>query len=133
MKKEIIIIISIILGITVLHIVSQNYTNNFFDEFSEELGKLEDKIIEKSGNEDYNKDEIEKNIDELHEKWQSKYNLFACIIEHDELEKIRVQIVSIGANIKVNNYGKSVDEIEKCRFFLKHIEEKDSLKIVNVF
>ena len=60
-------------------------------------------------------------------------DFFACFIEHDELEKVHTQLISIDANLKVEDYDKSIDEIEKCKFILKHIEEKDSLTIVNIF
>lgn len=129
MKKEIIIIFFIITLITVSHIITQNVSGDFFESISEDLTNLENKILsEQSQN-----DEFEKMITELQDKWNSKYDIYACFIEHDELEKVNTQLVSISADIKVQDYGKSIDEIEKCKFILKHIQDKDSLKIVNIF
>ena len=129
MKKEIIIIIFIISLITILHIFTQNESGDFFESISEDLTNLEDRIL----SEQPQKEELEKMIDELEDKWRSKYEIHACFIEHDELEKVSTQLVSISADIRVQDYGKSVDEIEKCKFILKHIQDKDSLKIVNIF
>lgn len=128
MKKEIFIICIIIIFITILHIVTQEYTEKFFSSISIELDKLEESILSQN-----NTDEIDKEIDELQEKWISKYNLLACFIEHDELEKVQTALISIDANYKVKQYGRCIDEIEKCKFILEHIKNKDSLKITNVF
>ena len=109
MKKEIIIILFIIVAITVLHIITQTSSSNFFESISEELTSLEDKIV------DDNVDDTETNkiIDELQDKWREKYDLYACFIEHDELEKVSTQLISISANLRIKNYDRSVDEIEK--------------------
>ncbi len=129
MRKQIIIIIFIIILIIIANTVSQFYIKNFFDSISEDLNKIEDKLI--SNNSETS--ELEKEIENIENKWNSKHDYFACFIEHDELEKVETQLISISANIKVNDYGKSVDEVEKCKFIIKHIKEKDSLKIVNIF
>jgi len=129
MKKEIFIIVFIILLIVIFHIVTQKNTESFFESISDDLSNLEDTVL----SENFEKDQLEKDINELQDKWKSKYDFFACFIEHDELEKVHTQLISIDANLKVEDYDKSIDEIEKCKFILKHIEEKDSLKIVNIF
>ena len=128
MKKEIIIIVFIIAVITTLHIITQKWSGDFFESISEELTELEDKIVD----ENVNDEEINKMVDEVQDKWRAKYDILACFIEHDELEKVSTQLISISANIRIKNYDRSVDEIEKCKFILKHIEEKDSLKFVNI-
>lgn len=129
MKKEIIIIFSIIIFIIIAHAFTQTYTQNFFDLISEDLNNIEEKIFD----EEINQKELEEDIKKVQEKWHDKYNYFACYVEHDELEKVETQLLSIAANIKVGDFDKSVDEIEKCKFIIKHIEDKDSLKIVNIF
>ena len=129
MKKEIFIIFFIIVLITVSHIITQNESGDFFESISEDLTNLENAITE----EQTPKEELEKMIYQLHKKWNSKYGIHACFIEHDELEKVSTQLVSISADIKVQNYDRSVDEIERCKFILRHIQDKDALKIVNIF
>lgn len=128
MKKEILIIVGIIAVIITAHAVSQVYTQNFFESICNDLDKIEEKII----SDDYENEETSADIEDVINKWNSKYDIFACYIEHDELEKVKTQLISIKANIKVDDFDKSVDEIEKCKFILKHIEEKDSLKFVNI-
>ena len=133
LKKEIIIICGIIISIIVLHIISQKYTENFFEEISATLSNLEEMLRNNGENDDSQKQEAEKRIDELQDKWKSKYGLLACFIEHDELEKVHTKLISIDANISVNDYDRTIDEIETCLFLLKHIENKDALKVINIF
>lgn len=133
MKKEIIIIFSIIVLIIVLHIATQKYTEYFFDGISSTLSDLEESIKNRDNNNNFQKQDAEKTIDELQDKWNSKYDLLACFVEHDELEKVHTKLISIDADISVEDYKRCVDEIENCLFLLKHIENKDALKIINVF
>lgn len=129
MKKEIIIIILIIVLITILHVITQKTSGDFFEDISEDLTNLEDEILAgQTSNE-----ELENKINEIYDKWRTRYDIHACFIEHDELEKVSTQLISISADIKVKNYDRSVDEIDKCKFILKHIQDKDALKIVNIF
>ncbi len=129
MKKEIFIIFVIIIGIIVADIVTQKYTNRFFESISDELTEMENIMISKN----IDNEDLKNRIENIQKEWKSKYKVFACFIEHDELEKVQTQLISINANIKVEDYDKSIDEIEKCIFILKHIEEKDSLKLQNIF
>ena len=132
MKKEIFIVSIVVVVIIVLHIISQIYTHKKLDSVIAELDILESKLLEENKN-DLSNLNLEKDFENIHNKWRKKYDFFACFIEHDELEKAETQMISISASIKVEDYDKSVDEIEKCKFILKHIEEKDSLKVVNIF
>lgn len=129
MKKEIVIIIGIVVVIIVLHAGTQIYTNNYFDNIKEDLDIMENKILQNN----YNKEELQNDINNINDRLKKKYDLFAIYIEHDELEKVQTQLISIDADIKVENYDRAVDEIEKCKFILTHIENKDSFKIINIF
>ena len=129
MKKEIIIITIIIIGIVIANIITESYVNNFFNQVSENLLAIEEKIL--SNNLDA--ENLKNDIKNVEDDWVDRYNYIACYIEHDELEKIRNEIISASANIKTENYDKSVESIERCRFLLEHLEEKDSVKIINIF
>ncbi len=129
MKKEIIIIFSIIVVIITAHATSQIYIQNYFQSIYNEIDNIENKYF--SGN--YNNEELMEDMNRLKNAWGKKYDFIACFIEHDELEKVQVQLISMEANIKVEDYEKYIDEAERCKFILKHIEEKDSFKIINIF
>ena len=129
MKKEIIICFFILVFIIIFHAVTQTISQNYFDSIIDKLDEIEEKIL--NGN--IEQSELENDIDSILESWKKKFGYYACFIEHDELEKVQTQLISIRANIKTGDYKKSVDESEKCKFILTHIEEKDSLKVINVF
>ena len=129
MRKEFIIIITILILIIISHIVTQNYTKNFFDDISKELQKIEDKVL----NANIDGDSLKNDINIVQEKWEENYDVCACYIEHDELEKVQTQLVGIKANIETKEYDKCVEKIESCKFVLKHIEDKDSFELVNIF
>lgn len=129
MKKEIIIVIIIIILIVVGHIVTQNYTKNIFSELSGDLKGIETGINDRK----MEKVELKNKIDDVQKKWDDKYDMLAYYLEHDELEKVQTQLIGIRANIETEEYERSVEMIETCLFVLKHIEDKDSLKLVNIF
>lgn len=112
MKKEIIIIIFIVITIIVAHAITQIYTQNFFDFVCEDLSNLENKLFSESPN----GEELKNDINQIQDKWNKKYDYFACYVEHDELEKVKTQLISIEANIKVGDYEKAIDEAERCIF-----------------
>lgn len=132
MKKEILIMFFIISFILIINAATQIYTNNFFDSVSSDINYIEEKILNED-NDDLEQSYLKEKIENVIEKWNDKYKYFACFVEHDELEKVKTQLISIRANILVGNYEKTVDEIERCKFILQHIVDKDSLKIVNIF
>lgn len=129
MKKEIIIVIILVILIVIGHMVTQKYSEDFFDDISESL----DEIAEKIYSEDINNEELNKKIDDVQARWKEKYDSLAYFIEHDELEKVQTQLIGVSTNIKVEDYDKGVEELEKCRYILRHIQDKDSLKLVNIF
>lgn len=129
MKKEIIIVLCLVILIIIGHIWTQKYTKTFFDDISNELNYIKEKILE--GNVDNN--ELKKDIRDIKNKWDEKYNKLAYYIEHDELEKVEVQLVLINSNIEIEDYKKCIEELEKCKFMLEHIKDKDSLQLVNIF
>lgn len=129
MKKEIIIIITIIITMAILHFTSEIYMQNFFKGIYYDL----DIIGEILKSEDINENDLKNNMEDIMKKWNDRYNYIACYIEHDELEKVQLQLASIKANIEIKDYEQSYDELEKCKFIMKHIEDKDSFKIINIF
>ena len=129
MKKEIIVVIILIILIIILNIFTQNKISNFFDELINELDKIENNIV----NNNFDKNDIQSQLDNILEKWNNEYDKFAVFVEHDELEKIEIEIITINTDFKIGEYNRCVEEIEKCKGLLENLKEKDSLKIVNIF
>ena len=67
------------------------------------------------------------------ETWEDRFKVLAYYIEHDELEKVKTELVILGANIEVEEYEKGLEELEKSKYILEHIQEKEEFSLMNVF
>lgn len=129
MKKEIIITIVTILVILVGDMITQNCTKKCVSETNKELTELKQKILL----EEKNSDEQKKQSEEIYNKWKENSKVLAYYIEHDELEKVDVQIQIITADLEAKTPEDSISEIEQAVYLLHHIEEKRALKLKNIF
>ena len=91
MKKELIICLVIICSIVIGDIWLQNYTSKTLDTISTNLETLKEIL-------DDNKYSREKII-QVNDEWDKKFNILTCFLEHDELEKVKTQLVVITAGI----------------------------------
>lgn len=133
MLKESIICIVILASIFIGNYCTQNYTKTSVTELSNMLDSLE-KVVEENINHETEKENIVKNkSQELYNNWKQRYAKLAYFIEHDELEKVESEIVSLKGNINVKEYGEVESQIEKTKFILKHIEEKYKFNLQNIF
>ena len=129
MTKEICICIIIVISVFFVDFISANNTKQSalelekgFDEISLELEKDE-----------INEEEINSKMKFIKEKWQDKYEKLAFYIEHDELEKVETEIYALNANIDTQKYEEAIEKIERFKFILKHIEDKENLSFENIF
>ena len=53
-------------------------------------------------------------------------------IEHDELEKVNVQLERIIANFNVDSKEDAMPEIKEAIYILRHIEKKQKLTLRNI-
>lgn len=129
MKKELIICLIIIIVIIIGDIFLQNYTNKSLSMISQNLEELRENLNKENNSIDNNKEKI-KNINE---EWNKKFNILTCYLEHDELEKVKTELVIITAGIDVNDIEYVNEEISRAIYILEHIEDKNSFKIDNIF
>lgn len=129
MKKELIIVIGIIVLIIVTHVCTRKHTVKFFDEIENEIAILKGEIYKNQPE----SNKINEQMKKIMNKWEEKFDVLAYYIEHDELEKVQTELIAANANIEIGEYYKSIVELEKCKFILEHIKDKDSLELVNIF
>lgn len=129
MNKEFIISMIIIIIIVSLNIFTQNYTKEVVSYIDDSLMNLRENIVQ----EEVEKEVVQKKIEQIMEQWEERYQKLAYFIEHDELEKVETQLTALKANIEVEEYTQGVPELDTCIFILKHIKDKFSLQIKNVF
>lgn len=127
--KEIIICIVIVVLVVTLNIWTENYTKESIMKMNDNLEILKKSMKE----EDLDKKNIESQIDTILDDWNTRYQNLAYYIEHDELEKVKTELISLKANIEVEAYEEGIPDLDKCVFILEHIKEKSSLQIKNIF
>lgn len=125
MKKEIVISIVIIIFIVIGDILLQKYTENSFDLIEDKLSTIKDNLEDK--------EKSLSQIDVVNEEWNKRFNILTCFLEHDELEKIKTQLVVIKSGVQVNDAEYAYEEIDKAIYILNHLKDKQSLKWDNLF
>jgi len=127
MRKEFIIGIIIIVCIIIGNIITQRYTKKSVEGMNEKLEELRESVIQQ------NEKEAGEKMKDLTEYWNEKYNLLSYYIEHDELEKVGVEMKILNTNIEIKEYELAAEKIDKSIFLLEHIEDKNSLTTPNIF
>ena len=128
MWRDIVFCVSIIIVIVVLDFFIQDYIKNSAEEMTIKLGNLKQEVSKK------NEDKInEVDIREVRETWEEKYKILASVIEHDELEKVEKNLTGIYSALESNELPDAISELDESMFILRHIKDKYSFKIENVF
>ena len=129
MYKEIIICSIVIIIVVGLNILTENYTKESVALMTGNLENLKENMI----SEEQNKENINKQIDDILNNWNERHKKLAYYIEHDELEKVETELVLLKGNIEVKQYEQGVPNLSNCIFILEHIKEKTALQIKNIF
>ena len=119
-----VIIISLLFG----DYFTQNYTKNVINKLSNELIGLREEIIK-----DDNNEIAKEKISDIYKTWKDSHDKLAYFIEHDELEKVENDLTSLNSYIETNENVEAVNELDKCEFILKHIEDKYAFNLQNIF
>lgn len=129
MLKEIIICIIIVFVIFFGNSTIQKYTKESVSEISNGLMQLRQDLT----NQNVENNKAKEKMNEVYSKWEKKHDKLAYFIEHDELEKVETDLVSIKSYIETQEYEQAVGELDKGAFVLKHIEDKYAFNLQNIF
>ncbi len=129
MLKEIIICIIIVFVIFFGNSTIQKYTKESVSEISNGLMQLREDLT----NQNVENNKAKEKMNEVYSKWEKKHDKLAYFIEHDELEKVETDLVSIKSYIETQEYEQAVGELDKGAFVLKHIEDKYAFNLQNIF
>lgn len=129
MLKESIICVVIVIVIICGNNLTQNYTKETVSELTSGLGLLREEMT----NQEVDNEKSRNKIEEIYGQWQERHDKLAYFIEHDELEKVETELISIKSYIESEQYEDSVDELDKSVFILQHIEDKYAFNLQNVF
>ena len=126
MSKEIVITVIILVAIIGLNVFVGKYVDDKLNYVLSELNDLRPLVEE----EKY--EEANQKINEIDEYWKKSEDIVSFFVEHDELEKVMTEYTSLKTYCKLEQ-EEAFEALDKMAFIIKHIEEKDDLKLKNIF
>ena len=124
--SQIIIIILIIVFVLVLDIITNNMTEKYIKKIESEMANIERVIDEKT-------EKLKEQTNNLDKMWKDIENKMSYYSEHNELEKVSLNIKLLKKQIEIEEYNLAKESISEINYILEHIEEKQKLKIKNIF
>ena len=76
--------------------------------------------------------ELMEQSEDIYNEWLGMNDTLTFYIEHDELEKVNVQLERIIANFNVDSKEDAMPEIKEAIYILRHIEKKQRLTLRNI-
>lgn len=126
MLKETIISIIIVVSIITLDFITQDYTKESVKETTSNLSEVKNNI-------EKNTERINELVDKTFDVWEKRYSKLAYFIEHDELEKVKTNLINMKSYVELNNFDMAISSIEETEFVLEHIQDKNSFNLQNIF
>ena len=127
MLKEIIISILVIVLIFTLDFFLQNYTKDSVEVMTGKLEILRENLLKKD------EEAILNNMQDINNNWEDIQYKLSFFIEHNEIEKVKTNLVALEGDIQVKQYDVSISELNKSIFVLEHISDKYAINLVNIF
>lgn len=127
MYKELVICIVIIVSIFSLDMFTQGYTNRAVEEISKKIEELEQNITRED------KEIVDAQLNNINHRWEMMHKKLAYYIEHNEIEKVDTAFVNMESYIKSEEYASAKAQLEEGKFILKHIKQKYSFNLQNIF
>lgn len=128
MFKETLICVSIIILILLGNMITNKYTIKSIESLSNKLEEVKISI-----NENKEKEDTQKNIEEMLSDFNSRHDKLAIYIEHAEIEKVELELESMQSYFKEEDNKKTITQIDKSVFLLKHLEDKYAFNLPNIF
>lgn len=116
--------------IVVLIVVCNVWIGSFIDGKLDHIIGLLDDVIPLLESEEYA--EAEGKIYEINDYLEESEGALSCYIEHDELEKVQSSLTVLNSYVRMES-DDAFSEANDMSFIIKHIKEKDDLKVKNIF
>ena len=128
MWRDIVFCIIIIVVIITVDFFIQDYIKISAEEMTAKLDNLKEEV---SNQEEEKLNEVD--TKKVRETWEERYKILASVIEHDELEKVEKNLTGIYSALENKELSEAISELDESMFILRHIKDKYSFKIENVF
>lgn len=126
MKPLIIIVLFVILivggGMVTLYAL-----NSESQRLDANLSSLEEDIRNQ------NWDSALKKLEEFHSKWDKISSLWSMLVDHYEIDNIELLLSQLASFVKNKNKNDALSCVSSLKTLIKHIPDKESLSLKNIF
>lgn len=129
--KDFFIICTIIVVIVGGDILVKKHLSKTTNELVSKLEELKEKTIEAKETNDRN--ETKNTIKKVEEKWKKISKIWSTVIVHQEIDNIEQAIIRAKSYINDGKLEDAIPEIETAIFFAEHINQREQLKLKNIF
>ena len=128
--KEIVALIIISVFVIGSDIFISKITKESLEKVNNKINEISEIIL---NDEKYNKEEELKKIEDFEKEWNRLEENLAFFVEHDELEKLDLDVTIMKANMKVDMKKEAFQKMEEIKFVIDHIKTKQKMKLNNIF
>ncbi|HOR85865.1 MAG TPA: DUF4363 family protein [Bacillota bacterium] len=125
--RPLIIIIVLALLVVTGGCLTLNALNSESQRLSSNLEELEQHI------EKQNWDEASKKLQEFREKWDKVSTLWTMLIDHYEIDNIELILSKLVSYAKNHDKVEALSEMSSLKTLIKHIPDKESFSLKNIF
>ena len=125
--KPLIIIISLTILIVAGGSITLYLLNTESQRLDDSLSSLGEAI------ENGNWDNASKNLKEFNSKWDRTSSLWSMLVDHYEIDNIELLLSQLASYVKNKNRNDALSSVSSLKTLIKHIPDKESLSLKNVF
>lgn len=119
--------------IALIVVVSHVLIQDVMDKNSEDLINQLDALKEEIQNTEENEEEVKEKANKIYETWKVKSRIWATIIDHQEVEQIEKLLINVKSAIETKETEEAIQKIEESKFYISLVQDKEKLKIKNIF
>lgn len=102
------------------------YIENVSDEFSKTIEEVESSINKNSWK------DAKLLFDKFHKQWEPNAKLWMLVIGHEEIDHIEKSLIESTIYIREEN-KEALVELELLKYYLQHINQKEQIRLNNIF
>jgi len=125
--KPLIIIISLTILIVAGGAITLYALNSEAQKLDSDLSVLEEFIENQSWN------TASEKLEEFHGKWYKTSSFWSILIDHYEIDNIELLLSQLASYVKNKNKNDALSSVSSLKTLIKHIPDKESLRLKNVF
>jgi len=121
----------IIISLTILIVAGGAITLYVLDSESQRLDDSLSSLGEAIENGNW--DNASKRLREFHSTWDRTSSLWSMLVDHYEIDNIELLLSQLASYVKNKNRNDALSSVSSLKTLIKHIPDKESLSLKNVF